>query len=75
MTTKKITNTTIAKELGITPQAISIWKRDNQIPAKSCIDLEPIIKVRARKLFLNPSILFDMFNNNKKTSNTSIPQR
>ena len=61
MKTNKLTKTSLARKLEITPQAISMWVKDEKIPAQSCIDLEPIVKIKARRLFLNPSLLFDMF--------------
>ena len=72
MKTNKFTKTSLAKELGITPQAISIWQKDGAIPKSSCIDLEPILKIKARKLYLEPELLFDMFNSNKSANNKAI---
>lgn len=71
MKKKKLNKTTLARKLEITPQAISMWDKEGKIPAKSCMDLEPILKIRARELFLKPSLLFDMFNNTKQSSNNA----
>lgn len=72
METKKLTKTALAKQLNITPQAISMWVKGGEIPKASCIDLEPILKIKARKLYLNPELLFNMFNSNKKPNNKAI---
>lgn len=72
MKTKKLTKTALASQLGITPQAISIWAKNGEIPKSSCIDLEPILKIKARKLYLNPTLLFDMFNSNTSSSDKAI---
>lgn len=74
MAKKKMTKTELASKLGITPQAISMWVKSGEIPSSACMDLEPILKIKARKLFLNPDLLFDMFNNSNKESNTSSIQ-
>lgn len=66
-----MTKTALAKQLGITPQAISMWVKSGEIPSSACMDLEPILKIKARKLFLNPDLLFDMFNNSIKKGNTA----
>lgn len=72
MKKKNLTKTALSEKLAITPQAISMWTKDNKIPAKSCIELEPILKISARKLYLNPHLLFDMFNNNITPDNKAI---
>lgn len=64
-----LTKTGIARKLGISSQAISNWESDGKIPAEACINLEPIIKIGARKLFLKPSLLFDKF---KKRANKVV---
>ena len=65
MKNKKITKTLIAKELKITPQAVSMWEKENKIPADACIDLEASLKIKPKKLRDNPHLLFDMFNSTK----------
>jgi len=65
MKNKKITKTLIGKHLAITPQAVSMWEKENRIPSSACIDLESLLKIKPKKLRDNPSLLFDMFNSTK----------
>ena len=68
MKNNKITKTKIAKHLKITPQAVSMWVKEGKIPSDACIDLEPILKIKPKKLRDNPNLLFDMFNSTKQQS-------
>ena len=65
MKNEKITKTLIANMLNITPQAVSMWEKENRIPADACIDLETLLKFKPKKLRSNPHLLFDMFRSAK----------
>lgn len=68
MIDNKITKIEIAKQLGITHSAVVQWQTAKKIPAEKCIQLEPILGISARELYLNPNLLFDNF----KVSNNNI---
>jgi len=65
MNTKKLTKTSLAKEIGISHSAIVQWENAGKIPAEQCFVIAPIIKVKPEKLWDNPRLLFDMFNSTK----------
>lgn len=46
----------LARELGISPQAIDGWRKRQQIPAERVLDIERITKLRVTRYMLRPDI-------------------
>ncbi|MNJ53098.1 hypothetical protein D3C77_484730 [compost metagenome] len=46
----------LARELGISPQAIDGWKKRKQIPAERVLDIERITEMKLTRYMMRPDI-------------------
>lgn len=46
----------LARELGVSPQALDGWRRRNQIPADRVLEIERITKYRVTRYMMRPDI-------------------
>lgn len=46
----------LARELGISPQAVDGWRKRKQIPAERVLDIERITELKVTRYMLRPDI-------------------
>ena len=56
---KNITQSEVAKELGIKHNSIILWRQKGKIPAEKCFAISEIYKVKATTLWHKPHVLLD----------------